>query len=835
MPTLDAIIDARKAQQGAQQFDTATTQMKGSAAVADASVKKTDKALAGLSAQVSRAAIGLVGLGAAYKGIRYTTTAVKDFAAFELGLANVSTMLNDQTMKYLPEYEKQISRLATQYGQATGTLNKGLYDILSASVDASEAITLLEVSSKAAIAGLTDTGIAADALTTILNSYGFAATDASRVSDILFTVVKRGKLTFGELAGSIGHVAALAASSGLSLEEVGAAIATMTRSGISADIAMTSLKAILTTFLSPTEDSIKVARELGIELNTTTLRTIGLTGVMKKLATATAEQRSAIFPNVRAITGLATVVQDVTGNLADLEAMTTSSGASLEAFGKIANTTSQQLAKNREILAAIKRDLGEGLAPQVNTWLSGFTILVDDWQAGWRSMVNSSEIAKQVIVYGFDTVGPVTRQYTKLLLDADAAITQLKDNTISLAIWQERMAKKASETLTPKTHWSVIEEQQEAASRVSKEYTEEQIKAGLAVTDYFNAIKIERESLFLSNEERDRAAALLEFEAQAKLVSVSNTEQLVKIYDEELKSLQKLQSQKAAGLKVTALFDELKAERSLIGLTNDERERAIRVMELEANAKILLGDKSGEIVEKYKEELTAMQQARIEAAEMEKYYTAVNESLEGVIKSPMTAILDDTRDIGEVLKGELINLASDILGIMYKDVITTPLMGALKESVAPAMSEIMGSIKNALVGIAGGAAKGMGSLIGGGIASLFGGAGGAVTAADGLVLNNKSVTQCAKGNILSGPTIFPMSNGGLALGGEAGKEGLFPLGRDSQGRLGVRAIDAETKAEQRPLNIINVLDSSGIQEYLGTGSGEEQIVNIMRKNSNLIV
>jgi phage-related minor tail protein len=41
------------------------------------------------------------------------------------------------------------------------------------------------------------------------------------------------------------------------------------------------------------------------------------------------------------------------------------------------------------------------------------------------------------------------------------------------------------------------------------------------------------------------------------------------------------------------------------------------------------------------------------------------------------------------------------------------------------------------------------------------------------------------GALIRSPTYFPMANGGTALAGEAGQEAIFPLARDSRGRLGL--------------------------------------------------
>ena len=107
------------------------------------------------------------------------------------------------------------------------------------------------------------TRLAADAITTLLNSYGLSASHAGDVSDVLFATVKRGKTTFADLAPSIGMVAATAASAGVSLDDLGASVATMTRNGIRTERAVTALNAVVSTFLKPTKEAADYARELG--------------------------------------------------------------------------------------------------------------------------------------------------------------------------------------------------------------------------------------------------------------------------------------------------------------------------------------------------------------------------------------------------------------------------------------------------------------------------------------------------------------------------------------------------------------------------------------------
>jgi len=214
-----------------------------------AKLKKMQASLVKLQAATAKAgkAIGasfmrmgmIAGVGAA--------ASVKVWADFEKQLASVSTMLSGNTGPQMEKFKGQLRSMAVEFGESTASLSKGLYDVLSASVPVEHAMSVLRVSSKAAAAGMTDTGTAADILTTMMNAYSLDASEAGRVSDVLFNIVKRGKTTFPELAGSMGQVATTAAKAGLSMEELAGFYATLTRAGIQTRIATSGIRAVLST------------------------------------------------------------------------------------------------------------------------------------------------------------------------------------------------------------------------------------------------------------------------------------------------------------------------------------------------------------------------------------------------------------------------------------------------------------------------------------------------------------------------------------------------------------------------------------------------------------
>lgn len=272
-------------------------------------------------------------LGVAIAGA--LVASVRHAVNFRTAMAQVNTMISRGGIE---ELTNQVRDLSAELGLAKDALADGLYQTLSASVPKGNAIDFLRTSSKAAIAGATDVNTAVDALSTIINAYSLDVQDAEKVSDIFFTTVKRGKVTFGELASGIGQVAGIAAQAGIAFKEVAATIATVTKQGIRSDIAITGLRQAILAVIAPSDDlktKLAAIGTTGEEL----LKKRGIAGAFQqiaKFADGSTEALQKLIPNIRALP----VVLAVTGKNArvanrDLQAMSRSGNATAEAFQKM--------------------------------------------------------------------------------------------------------------------------------------------------------------------------------------------------------------------------------------------------------------------------------------------------------------------------------------------------------------------------------------------------------------------------------------------------------------------------------------------------------------------
>ena len=296
--------------------------------------------------------------------------AVRAAAQFETVMTEVSTLLSGDAMDSMEILTKRVKAMAKSFPQTPEELGAGLYDIISASVKGvSNQMFVLETAAKAATGGLSDTRTAADAITTILNAYGLEATEATKVSDVMFQTIKRGKTTFNELAPTIGRVTAIAAQTGVEFEELGALMAFLTRNGIQTDMAITGLRQVMVSILKPTKEATDAADELGISFDSETLKAKGLIPFLAELIEKTEGNDDAVvdlFGNVRALTAFMPLMGDgIVEVQEDLDAMTNSTGSADEAFQKMNETAEAQWKILKNKLNIELGNLGDIIIPKL--------------------------------------------------------------------------------------------------------------------------------------------------------------------------------------------------------------------------------------------------------------------------------------------------------------------------------------------------------------------------------------------------------------------------------------------------------------------------------------
>ena len=310
--------------------------------------------------------VAVYGAIKAIKGLQeFIGDGINKFREFQTRIIEVATIMDKDWKESIIGLREGVESLALQFGKDTSDISKGLYDILSAAFDAKQAIGLLGTATKAAIAGLSGIRESVDIFTTVLNSYGMSAFEASRVSDMLFQSVIRGKFQFEDLNHALGYVVPIAAQAGISFQELMAALSTVTRHGLHLDMTARGLALAIQNIINPSEQAKEAAEKYGIALDGVTLRVKGLRGFFEELNEKTKEFGNSILneliPNMRSLRVAMVLAGDegLEGMMDDFERLSVSAGRTEEALQKVMNTSQFVANQIKEQWEKEQRDIGE--------------------------------------------------------------------------------------------------------------------------------------------------------------------------------------------------------------------------------------------------------------------------------------------------------------------------------------------------------------------------------------------------------------------------------------------------------------------------------------------
>jgi TP901 family phage tail tape measure protein len=341
---------------------------------------------------------------------------IEKYREFEKNIAEVSTILSGEGLKSINALEGGIENLSKTYGKSANDLAEGTYQILSAAFEVDEAMNLLNTSTKASIAGLTDVATSVDVFTSILNSYGKTVYQATELSDQLFQTVVRGKLRFEDLASSIGYITPIAASAGVEMKEILAALSTVTRMGVHVDMASRGLALGIQGIVSPTEMASKAARKYGVDMSALALQVNGLEGFLHDLNEAMEEHGSAILPemirNMRSLRVFSVLAgeEGILGFTKDLDLLAESAGRTDDALSQMMKATQTEADILAQSMEYLERRVGEAWS-SFDLWKTKASI----WWGTFFTGGDASAALKEID----DNISDINKNYLTIMANAE--------------------------------------------------------------------------------------------------------------------------------------------------------------------------------------------------------------------------------------------------------------------------------------------------------------------------------------------------------------------------------------------------------------------------------
>ena len=268
------------------------------------------------------AAVGVGAFGAAMQsslGFLFgITTAVAAFTkAFQVLQAQDFASAKVKTLGVdVDTLQPKLKSLSNELsGQASSLqLLEASYDVASAGFSKTAELTdVLTASQLGATGGFSDLGTVADATTSVLNAYGLSSEKAAKIVDGFVQTQNDGKIIVEQYAQQIGRLAPVAAGAGVGIDELNAAISSVTATGVPVESTFAGLRMVIASIQKPSAEAAKAAEKLGVDFSATALKTKGLGGVLSELIEkggASEEMLAKFFRSVEARTAVLPLLND---------------------------------------------------------------------------------------------------------------------------------------------------------------------------------------------------------------------------------------------------------------------------------------------------------------------------------------------------------------------------------------------------------------------------------------------------------------------------------------------------------------------------------------------
>jgi TP901 family phage tail tape measure protein len=200
-----------------------------------------------------------------------------------------------------------VRQISDAFNLPLNTSAEGYYETISNQIgDAAKSQEFLGSAAKLAKAGVTSLDQSVNLLSATLNAYGLEVGQTDAVASKYFETVRLGRVRVDDLANTMGRVLPQARQLGVGLDDVLAAIASITISGVKPSESLTQIRGAINALAKPTDELKEAFHALNVESAEQAVATYGFGGLLQKLAQqtdGTSQAFAQLFPNMRGVNG----------------------------------------------------------------------------------------------------------------------------------------------------------------------------------------------------------------------------------------------------------------------------------------------------------------------------------------------------------------------------------------------------------------------------------------------------------------------------------------------------------------------------------------------------
>ena len=597
-------------------------------------------------------------LTAGLTAVAFLTKAFQNLAAADFASTKVKTLGVDvESLK--PKLSTLSNELSGQASQLD--LLSASYDVASAGFgEVSELTDVLKASQQGATGGFSDLGTVADATTSVLNAYGKSSDEAAKLIDGFIQTQNDGKIVVDQYAKQIGRIAPIASGAGVSIEELNAAISSVTAAGVPVESTFAGLRQVIASIQKPTSEASKIAEKLGIDFSASALKSKGLSKVLEDIVAnggASAENLSKLFGSVEALTAIQPLLNDelVSFNK-NLENQANAQGVAAKASFEAQNTIQGQLTRLSSAFTNLTTE-GSEFGVVIREVLKIAAVTVE----ALKSAIEISLLAPIRVIVGFvKQIGTVIGE--ALGIEATNTLFNLEQGWIAI--------KEAITDLTGRAEFigkvigQVVAVTIRNVIRLRNKIVEGFIKAAEPVVKFFQGLQ---QSVL------NVAGNIVKFFRQA-------FQKLIDIIPEPLKNL-------LGGLELPQLEldiaipkfpDIFKGLKEKLG---ELKEGTIEYFELEQliteevnrtlDAKNKIVKTNGDITKSTEKLTDAEKKAKEEAEKLKETFKKIGESVRNDLVNNLTDAITGAKSFGDAMRNVLGNLQQQLIKLALNKAITS--------------------------------------------------------------------------------------------------------------------------------------------------------------------
>ena len=328
---------------------------------------------------------------------------VKSFMDFDATITAAGVKAG-ATAEEVEQMRDVAGKLGAEFPISAQDAAAGMDRLAAGGFDAQQAMGALPAIIEASVASGEDLAATSDVVTSALDIWnmrtGDVAANSTHVADVIQATANASKMGMQEFGLAMQYAGAPAATLGVSIEELGAAMGVMANNGIEASTIGTSLRATFSRLASPPKTAAAAIDQLGLTVKDQNGNFAGLNNIIDQLrekmqGMSDTEQvaYAKMLAGEDAYSGLLALIRTSPEAYAQVaDAINNSAGSSHAAFEKMNNTLKGSIDQLKGAAESAAISIGQALAPQLRG-------LADIGTAAATAIANMTPAQKAFLLY----------------------------------------------------------------------------------------------------------------------------------------------------------------------------------------------------------------------------------------------------------------------------------------------------------------------------------------------------------------------------------------------------------------------------------------------------